>query len=70
MKTFIQWAGESKKELPIYQQDENTKRSGIAVWAYPDAYVRQQYPGGYFTPIAADAMVKLGMGSKGKVEKE
>lgn len=60
MKTFIQWAGEVKKELPLYTQDENTKRAGIAYWAYPDAYVRQQYPDGYFMPIAADAMQKMG----------
>lgn len=60
MKTFVQWAGETKKELPVYQQEENTKRSGIAHWAYPDAYVRGQYPSNYFTPIAADALVKLG----------
>lgn len=60
MKTFIQWAGEEKKELPLYTQDENTKRAGIAHWAYPDAYVRQQYPDGYFMPHAADALQKMG----------
>ena len=63
MKTFIQWAGEVKKELPVYMQDENTKRAGIASWAYPDAYARQQYPDGYFMPHAADAMFKMGLGA-------
>lgn len=60
MKTFIQWAGEEKKQLPLYTTDENTKRAGIAHWAYPDAYVRQQYPDGYFMPHTADAMQKMG----------
>jgi hypothetical protein len=59
MKTFIDWAGENKKELPMYRQDEDTKRAGIAQWAYPDAYVRQQYPDLYFTPHAADALFKM-----------
>ena len=62
MKTFIQWAGKEKKELPVYQQDESgaTRRGGIAHWAYPDAYMRSQYPDLYFTPIAADALFKMG----------
>lgn len=60
MKTFIDFCGETKKELPVYQTDENTKRAGIAHWAYPDAYVRQQYPDGYFMPTAADAVQKMG----------
>lgn len=64
MKTFIQWAGDVKKQLPMYQQDENTKRAGIAFWAYPDAYVRQQYPDLYFTPHAADAPFKMGYAGK------
>lgn len=60
MKTFIDFCGETKKELPVYSVDENTKRAGIAHWAYPDAYVRQQYPDLYFTPHAADAVQKMG----------
>ena len=60
MNTFIQWAGDTKKELPLYKHDENTKRAGIMHWAYPDAYVRQQYPDLYFTPHAADAIQKMG----------
>lgn len=60
MKTFIQWAEEVKKELPLYMQDENTKRAGIAHWAYPGLYARSQYPDAYFMPIAADAMQKMG----------
>ncbi len=60
MKTFLDWAGENKKELPLFGAvGENTKRAGIAHWAYPDAYVRQQYPDLYFTPIAADALQKM-----------
>jgi hypothetical protein len=60
MKKFVDWAAESKKELPAYQVDEDTKRAGIAFWAYPDAYVRSQYPDIYFTPYAADALQKMG----------
>ena len=58
MKTFLQWAEENKLELPPVS--EATKRAGIAHWAYPDAYVRQQYPDDYFMPRAADAMFKMG----------
>jgi hypothetical protein len=68
MKTFIQWAEVVKKELPLYMQDENTKRAGIAHWAYPDAYVRSQYPDGVFMPYAADAMFKMGIGAGKKHE--
>jgi hypothetical protein len=61
MKTFMSWAEENKKELPLFHPiGENTKRAGIAHWAYPDAYVRQQYPDLYFTPHAADAIQKMG----------
>ena len=31
MKTFSEWL------------NENTKRSGIAHWAYPDGYIRSHY---------------------------
>ena len=58
MKTFFQWAEEKKLELPTL--GENTKRAGIAHWAYPDAYVRSQYPDQYFMPHAADARFKMG----------
>jgi hypothetical protein len=64
MKTFTQWAENNKLELPAVSED--TKRGGIASWAYPDAYVRGQYPDLYFTPTAADAGVKL----KGKKKNE
>lgn len=62
MKTFIDYCATTKKELPVYAQDESGahRRGGIAHWAYPDAYVRSQYPALYFTPIAADALVKMG----------
>ncbi len=60
MKTFLQWADESKKELPNLEVIENTKRAGIAHWAYPDAYIRSQYPDQEFMTHAADAMFKMG----------
>lgn len=62
MKTFIQWAGEEKKELPLFEpvKENSTKRAGIAYWAYPDSYVRSAYPDLYFAPTAADHMEKMG----------
>lgn len=39
---------------------EKTTRSGIMNWAYPDAYMRSHYPALYFTPVAADAIQKMG----------
>jgi hypothetical protein len=57
MKTFSQWAKANNLELPVV---EDTKRGGIAHWAYPDAYVRSQYPDLYFAPTAADHAQKLG----------
>lgn len=60
MNSFIEWAGKYKKELPVYTQDENTRRAGIAHWAYPDGYIRSHYPDLYFTPTAADAAQKMG----------
>lgn len=57
MHTFTKWAEENKLELPAVSED--TKRGGIASWAYPDAYVRSQYPQLYFAPTAADHMQKL-----------
>ena len=65
MKNFIDWATETKKELPVFILDEKTKRGGIATWAYPDAVARGQYPDSYFLPIAADALIKL-KGGKAK----
>jgi hypothetical protein len=64
MKSFIDYCSTNKKELPVFVIDEKTKRGGIATWAYPDAYVRTQYPDSYFLPIAADAMFKLKGGKK------
>ena len=64
MKNFLDWATETKKELPLFVLDEKTKRGGIAVWAYPDQVARGQYPDSYFLPIAADALHKLGKGKK------
>lgn len=63
MQTFIQWAGENKKELPLFQQDESAiRRAGIAHWAYPDGYIRSHYPDLYFLPTAADAIFKMAPG--------
>lgn len=64
MKKFLDWATDSKKELPLFVLDEKTKRGSIAVWAYPGAVARDQYPDSYFLPIAADALQKLGKGKK------
>lgn len=66
VESFLQWAEKNKKELPLFVTSEDRVRGGIATWAYPDAYVRSQYPTGYFIPAAADAGVKLGLGKKGK----
>lgn len=57
MKSFLQWVESSKLELPL---TEKTARSGIAHWAYPDGYVRSHYPAGWFMPVAADALQKMG----------
>lgn len=64
MKSFLQYCGDEKRELPLYKTDENTKRSAIATWAYPSSAIRAQYPAGYFMPIAADALQKLGKEAK------
>jgi hypothetical protein len=39
---------------------ESIRRTGIAHWAYPDAYIRSHYPANYFMPTAADALFKMG----------
>jgi hypothetical protein len=57
MKTFTDWASANNLKVPTV--NENAKRGGIAPYAYPDAYMRAQYPSNYFTPIAADAPFKL-----------
>jgi hypothetical protein len=59
MKTFHQWVEEKKLTLPEIK--ENTKRAGVASWAYPSAYSGRgyAYPDSYFMPIAADAMFKM-----------
>ena len=65
MKSFKQWAESKKLELPLSEAGAS-KRQGIAYWAYPDAYMRSQYPANYFTPSAADALVKLQPELKGQ----
>lgn len=62
MKSFIEWAKDSRKELPVYRTDEgggSTPRGGIAYWAYPDGYIRSHYPDAYFMSRAADALFKM-----------
>jgi len=65
MKNFFQWAEEVKFDLNSLVSaenpaptTENTKRAGVKA-IYPDAYVRAQYPGVYFTPISATAALDL-----------
>lgn len=62
MKTFVGWASENKLELPPVVEGA-TKRQGIAHWMYPDGYIRSHYPDLYFTPSAADAILKMAPGA-------
>lgn len=66
MKTFYQWI--ESKNLPLPSIKENTKRAGIAHWAYPSAYAGRgyAYPDGYFMPNAADAAFKMNKSPKDK----
>jgi len=68
MKTFVKWAESNKLELPPVSEHA-AKRGGIASWAYPDAYVRSQYPNLYFAPTAADHMQKLKGAKKNESKK-
>jgi hypothetical protein len=63
MKTFLQWAEEnnlgdlaSVEPASDPATSENTKRTGYSA-NYPDAYVRSQYPDGYFPPVKATAFL-------------
>jgi hypothetical protein len=56
MKTFIEYCSENG--MPLF--DEKTTRTGIMNWAYPDGYIRSHYSALYFTPVAADAIQKMG----------
>lgn len=58
MITFIEYCSVNKKELPVYT--EKQLRTGIAHWAYPDGYIRGEYPALAFMPIMADAIQKMG----------
>lgn len=40
--------------------NEKQLRGGIAHWAYPDGYVRGEYPSNYWMSIMADAIQKMG----------
>lgn len=64
----MQWCETKKLDLPKLNEAGSSKRQGIAYWAYPDAYMRSQYPANYFTPIASDALVKLEPELKGQVK--
>lgn len=55
MLSFEEWVHQTYPLLT-----EKTKRGGIAHWAYPQGYARAHYPASYFTPVAADAIQKLG----------
>jgi len=52
---FIEYL--EKRDKNIF---ETVRRTGIAHWAYPDAYIRSHYPASYFMPTAADALFKMG----------
>lgn len=66
MKTFIQWAGEEKKELPVYGdgKNENSKRSALATWMAPPQSGRGNYHPSYFLPSNADGIQKMQIGKK------
>ena len=68
MKSFTQWAESKDLNLPTLNEAGASKRQGIAWWAYPDAYMRSQYPANYFTPIASDALLKLEPELRGQVK--
>jgi hypothetical protein len=55
MKKFNEFLAEKG-----YLVSEKAARSGIMHWAYPDGYMRSHYSAGYFMPVAADALQKMG----------
>jgi hypothetical protein len=56
IKTFLDWAKENNKSLPLL---EKTRNAGISD-NYPDAYAQKTlYPQSYFTPSSANAIGKL-----------
>lgn len=65
MKNFKQWAEEKNIELP--DLSENRVRTGVGP-QYPDAYVRGQYPGSYFPPAKATAVLDLKNAEKTKAK--
>ena len=63
MHTFFKWVEESGLDLPFVDveqgeetTDENRVRTGYSA-NYPDAYVRSQYPDGYFPPSKSTAFL-------------
>jgi hypothetical protein len=70
MKTFLKWVEETDRGLIGWASDnklnvENILRTGVR-FGYPDAYVRAQYPGGYFPPATATAALDLDNAKKFK----
>lgn len=57
IKTFLDWAKENNKSLPLL---EKTRSAGISD-NYPAAYAGKgyAYPDGYFVPSSANAIGKL-----------
>lgn len=56
---FLEWCQENELDLELSDEfKESVTRSGIRA-AYPDAYVRGQYPDGYFAPTSATAFLDL-----------
>ena len=60
MNSFLNWAGRNAKELPLFEpvRRKHQACSELSQWAYPDAYVRQQYPDLYFV-LRRDALFKM-----------
>jgi hypothetical protein len=57
MLDFVNWC--STKSLPIpATTSENATRTGIRP-AYPEGYLRSQYPDAYFAPTSATAYLDL-----------
>ena len=66
MKTFVQWAEDKGYDFPELLIDvepkkassENRVRTGVTA-NYPDAYLRAQYPDGYYPPHKGTAVLDL-----------
>lgn len=67
MQDFINWCATNNLTLPDVDavKNENGKRTGLRP-GYPEGYVRNQYPDGYFAPISATAFLDLKNSKKTK----